>query len=283
MATLSKPQAQVTRQTAPFAPRGSIGRNLNAVAAIAYRDFLKLMRDRARLFSTFVFPLIFIGFLGGGMQAAFGGDVGFNYLVFVFTGVLAQTLFQSTAAGIVSLLEDRANDFSQEIFVSPISRYTIVFGKIMGETLVALPQGLGILIFALLLGVSVNPAQALSLAVVGIITSLYGGAFGMIILGVLPSRRALEQVFPFVFLPQFFTAGVFTPINNLPLPLEIISYLSPMRYVVDLTRGVFYVGSSEYSRVVLDPLWFNLLILAASFVVFMIIGTILFVQGERNR
>lgn len=251
--------------------------------AIAYRDFLKFMRDRARLISTFLFPLIFIGFLGGGMQATFGGNSGYNFLPFVFTGVLAQTLFQSTAIGIISLLEDRQNDFSQEIFVSPVSRYTIVFGKILGETLVALPQGLGIIFFGLVLGISIGGAQFLGLLVTGLIACLYGGAFGMMILGLMPSRRAADQLFPFVFLPQFFTAGVFNPINHLPLPLEIVSRLSPLRYVVDLTRGVFYAGLPAFDLVVLDPLYLNLLVLAASFVVFMLIGTFLFVRSEQNR
>lgn len=266
-----------------LAPRGGFGRNLNAIAAIAYRDFLKFLRDRGRIVSTFLFPLIFIGFLGGGMQATFGADTGYNFLEFVFTGVLAQTLWQSTAVGIISLLEDRQNDFSQEIFVSPISRYSIIFGKIAGETLVALPQGIGIILFGFILGVSMNPAQVMGLFVTGLLAALYGGAFGMMLLGAMPSRRAADQLFPFVFLPQFFTAGVFVPINNLPLPLEIVSLLSPLRYAVDLMRGAYYWGTPSFDMVVLEPLWLNLLVMSATFVIFMFIGTILFVRSERNR
>lgn len=280
MTTITRTQ---TRTSVAPPSGGKLAHNLNAIVAIAYRDFLKLLRDRARIFSTFLFPLIFIGFLGGGMQATFGASAGYHFLAFVFTGVLAQTLFQSTAIGIISLLEDRQNDFSQEIFVSPISRYSIVFGKILGETLVALPQGVGIIVFGLILGVSFNAAQALGLVVTVLVACLYGGAFGMMVLGVVPTRRAADQLFPFVFLPQFFTAGVFVPINNLPLPLEIISLLSPLRYVVDLVRGVFYSGSPDFDAVVLQPVWLNLLVLGGSFAVFMLIGTLLFVRAERNR
>lgn len=275
-------QTQTRTSAAPSRPN-KIAKNVNAILAIAYRDFLKLIRDRARLFSTFLFPLIFIGFLGGGMQATFGAVSGYNFLTFVFTGVLAQTLFQSTAIGIISLLEDRQNDFSQEIFVSPISRYAIVFGKVFGETLVALPQGIGIILFGAILGVSMNPAQIVALVVTGLVASLYGGAFGMMVLGLMPSRRAADQLFPFVFLPQFFTAGVFVPINNLPLPLEIVSLLSPLRYAVDITRGLFYNGTADFDFVVLFPVWLNVLILGVSFAVFMFIGTFLFVRAERNR
>src|SRR5690242_16341024 len=124
-------------------------REVYAIITIAYRDLMKLLRDPARLVATFIFPLLFIFILGGSMQANVGSQLGYDFLTFTFTGVLAQTLFQSASMGVISIIDDRENDFSQEIFVSPISRYSIILGKIVGETLVALTQGLGILIFAL--------------------------------------------------------------------------------------------------------------------------------------
>ena len=255
----------------------------NAIAAIAYRDLLKLVRDPSRIISTFIFPFIFIAILGGSMQASLGEAVGFNLLTATFTGVLAQTLFQSTAIGVVSLIEDRENDFSQEIFVSPISRYSIIFGKILGETLVALPQGLAIVIFGLVVGVPITLQSVLLMLPVLIIICLFGGAFGVLLLANLRTQRAANQIFPFVMLPQFFIAGVFAPAINLPPYLEILSRIAPLRYAVDLLRGVFYTGSDEYSRVVLDPPLFNLAIMAGLFLAFLAAGTWLFVRGERNR
>jgi len=258
-------------------------REINAIATIAYRDLMKLLRDPARLVSAFIFPLMFIVILGGSMQANVGDEMGYNFMTFVFTGVLAQTLFQSAAMGIISLIDDRENDFSQEIFVSPISRYTIILGKITGETLVALTQGVGILGFGLIAGVRFTGGQLLGLVWVSIVTCLFAAAFGVIVLSNLPTRRSADQIFPFIMLPQFFLAGVFNPIRVLPWYLDIFSRLSPMRYAVDLTRGIFYAGQPEYSLVVLQSPVFNLGIMAAAFVVFLVIGTFLFVRSEQNR
>ncbi len=258
-------------------------REANAIIAIAYRDLLKLLRDPARMISTFIFPLVFIGILGNSMQANLGDVTGYNILVFTFTGVLAQTVNQSTTMGIISLMDDRENDFSQEIFVSPISRYSIIFGKILGETWVALPQGAAILVFALIIGVPLSWGQVAGLALVGFVSALYGGAFGVMLLSLVTSRRAAEQIFPFLMLPQFFTAGIFAPIKVLPPYLEILSLLSPLRYVVDLTRAVFYLGQSEYDRIVLMSPLVNLGVIAVTFAVFLMIGTFLFVRSERNR
>jgi ABC-2 type transport system permease protein len=56
-----------------------------------------------------------------------------------------------------------------------------------------------------------------------------------------------------------------------------------MRYAVDFVRGVYYAGSPEYDKVVLqDPLT-NLAIMGGLFAIFLGLGTVLFVRSERNR
>ena len=258
-------------------------REINAILAIAHRDLLKFLRDRLRVVSTFIFPIVFIGILGGSFEASFGEQIGYNLLTFTFTGVLAQTLFQSSAIGLISLIEDRENDFSQEIFISPISRYGIIFGKVLGESLVSIAQGIGIIAFALIIGIPISLSHLLAFIPVALMVCFLGGAFGVIIMANLNSQRAANQVFPFIMLPQYFLAGVFTPISNLPPVLDFLSHLAPMRYAVDLSRATFYTGSPEYGRVVLDNPLFNLIIISLLFVIFLVIGTFLFVRKERNR
>ncbi|MCX6021946.1 MAG: ABC transporter permease [Chloroflexi bacterium] len=256
---------------------------MNAVLTIAQRDLNKLLRDRTRLLSTFIFPFVFLAALGGTMQANLGTSLGYDFLAYTFTGVLAQTLFQSAAMGLISVIEDRENDFSQEIFIAPVSRYAIVAGKLLGETLVALPQGLAVVAFALLLGVSISVGQLLAFGLVSVAVCLFGGAFGLVVLSNLSSQRAAQQVFPFILLPQFFLAGIFNPIQVLPWYLDILSRLSPLRYAVDLTRNVFYLGQPEYGRAVLNSLAFNATIMSIAFGLFVAVGTFLFVRAERNR
>lgn len=255
----------------------------SAILAIAHRDFIKLLRDRARIIADFSFPLIFIGILGTTLQAGFGDRAGINLLDFVFTGVLAQTVWQSSAMGIISLIADREQDFSQEIFVSPISRYSIVLGKILGESLVALPQALGIVAFGFILQIPMSADQLVRMALATGVIALFGGAFGVIVLANLGSQRAANQIFPFVMLPQFFLAGIFNPIGHLPLPLDILSKISPMRWAVDLMRDAYYANAPAGQQVQLFDAATNLLVIGAMFLVFMVVGTALFVRSERNR
>lgn len=257
--------------------------NVQAMLTIAYRDVLKFLHDRARIASTLIFPVIFITILGGSLQKNLGSAAGYNFLAFTFTGIFAQTLFQSSALGVISLIQDRETDFSQEIFVAPISRYVIVFGKIAGESAVSMFQGLALLPLAVIIGVPMDLGQALSLIPIGIIICIFGGAFGIVILANMSNQRAANQLFPFVFLPQFFLAGVFAPIKHLPWYLAVLSLVSPLRYAVDLTRGVFYADHADREKVVLASVSINLLVIGVMFGVFMLAGTWLFVRAERNR
>ncbi len=258
-------------------------RELNAIFTIAYRDVIKLLRDRTRLIAGFIFPVIFIGALGGSLQANLGKSAGFDFLAFVFTGVLAQTLFQSTASGIISLIEDRENDFSQEIFVSPISRYTIILGKILGESLVACINTVGVLAFGFIVGVRLDILQIASLVPVALVACLLGGAFGVLVLSQLPSQRSANQIFPFIIFPQFFLSGAFSPVQHLPWYLFIFSRIAPMTYAVDFTRGILYWGKPDYSKVVIYPPYVDAIIIATMVVVMLFIGTYFFVKNERNK
>jgi ABC-2 type transport system permease protein len=256
---------------------------LSAILAIAHRDFVKLLRDRARIVSDFAFPLLLVGLLGPALQAGFGSTGGLNLQAYVFTGVLAQTVWQSAAMGVISLIADRDEDFSQEIFVSPISRYSIVAGKILGESLVALPQALALIVAGVLLGLPLTAAMVVVLLPVVAIAAVFGASFGILVLSNISSQRTANQIFPFVMLPQFFLAGVFNPLHNLPPVLDVLSRLSPMRYAVDLVRNAYYGFAPSPVPAEASPATLNLAVIGGMFVAFVVLGTARFVRSERNR
>ena len=204
-------------------------------------------------------------------------------MTFVFTGVLGQTLFQSTASGIISLIEDRENNFTQEIFVSPVSRYTIIIGKIFGESLVSFAQWIGIVLFALVIGVPFTLVQILVMIPVGLIICFFGGAFGVLVLANLSGQRSANQIFPIIIFPQYFLAGVFNPIKELPPILLFFSRISPMTYAIDFARSIFYLGTSDYDKVVIFNPILDFAVITVMFMVFIVLGTYLFMKNERNR
>ena len=109
---------------------------------------------------------------------------------------------------------------------------------------------------------------------------LFRSSFGALIVSLLPNQRSANLLFPFIFLPQFFLAGAFNPIRNLPWYLDIVSHIAPLRYAVDLIRGAYYGYPNP--AVLADPLWTTGLISILT-VVMLSVGTLLFVRSERNR
>jgi ABC-2 type transport system permease protein len=257
---------------------------ISVIASVAYRDIVKYAKDRLRLVFSMIFPVVFIGVLGGSLSANLGEDtVGFDFLTFVLVGVIAQTLFQTVTQGVISLIDDREKSLTQEFYVAPIPRWSIVLGKIIGESFVALLQGLFIIGFGLIIGVTITWMQFLLLIPVMLGVGLFGGAFGIFVVSLVDDQQSANRLFPLIIFPQFFLAGVFSPIKELPLILLIASRIVPLTYAVDFTRSIFYLGTDVYDRVVIYNPVVNLIIIGIYFWVFLILGSYLSARQERNK
>jgi ABC-2 type transport system permease protein len=267
--------------TGSAAPRA--GHELSAVAAIAQRDVTKLLRDRPRLAVNLAFPVLLIGGLGAILQPTVGRVTGLDTVTLAFTGVFAASLFQSAAAGMISIVEDRENDFSRELFVAPVSRLALVTGKVAGETLVAAAQGAAIVAFALAFGVRMTAAQAAALLPPALACCLLGGAFGLATIAALPNQRSAMQIFQFLIIPQYVLGGVLVPLRGTAGYLNVAAHLMPMRYVVELTRAAFYAGTPGYAQVVSGGPLTDAAVTAGLFALLMTAGAAVFGYRERTR
>jgi|HubBroStandDraft_6_1064221.scaffolds.fasta_scaffold06244_6 ABC-2 type transport system permease protein len=265
------------------AARDRAAAELSALLAIAQRDVIKLLRDRPRLAVNLAFPVLLIAGLGGLLQATVGKVTGLSTITLSFTGVLAASLFQSAAAGMISIVEDRENDFSRELFIAPVARATLLAGKITGESAVALSQGVLIVVFAVAFGVRMTGWQLAGLAGTGLASCLLGAAFGLATIAALPNQRSAMQIFQFLIIPQYVLGGVLVPLTSAPRLLGDIAWLMPMRYCVELVRATFYAGLPGYHRVVTVGAGLDLAIIAALTAALLAAGAALFSYRERVR
>ena len=117
-------------------PRGGIRsgtmREANATFAIAWREILSAIRNPVSIVVTIIIPVIFMGILGGSISQNLGTGLQYAYLPFMLIGMIANTLYQGTITGVTNLVEERENDFTAELFVAPVSRYTVLMGKMLG-------------------------------------------------------------------------------------------------------------------------------------------------------
>jgi ABC-2 type transport system permease protein len=256
---------------------------VSGLAAIAQRDLLKLLRDRPRLAVNLAFPLFLVAGLGSLLQPTVGVVTGLKAVTLAFTGVLAATLFQSAAAGMISLVEDRETDFARVLFVTPVSRATLIGGKVLGECLVALAQAACVLAFALIIGVPMPAGKLLLLIPACVAACLAGAGLGLVTVAVLPTQRSAMEVFQFLIIPQYVLAGVLVPLRGAAPWLHAVSLVMPLRYAVDLTRAAYYAGSARYSQAVAGNPVTDAAVTVGLAAVFLVAGGLLFSYRERTR
>jgi ABC-2 type transport system permease protein len=228
-------------------------------------------------------PVVMMGMLGGGLAQNMAGGLGFNFGQFMLVGMLVNMLFTTTTMGMTSLVEDRQTEFTQEMLVSPVSRYSIVIGKIWGSAFAAIVSMLGTLRVGLVKGIALRPAQLLALLALSPLMCLSAGALAMMIIGLIKNKRTVNFAIMFIVMPQMFLSGAIIPINNNSGVLLVLSRILPMTYCLDLVRAVVYAGTPDYANVVL----FNPVICVIGIVVlsvfFLVLGTFFFAKSETNR
>ncbi|MDB5179279.1 MAG: transporter permease [Patescibacteria group bacterium] len=258
-------------------------KELSAIATIAYRDVLGLFRDRTRLLFSLFFSVIFISVVGGMLGQNIGHALPFDYTQFVFFGFITQMLFQGALVGLVTLIRDRESNFSQEIFIAPISRYSIILGKVLGSSITSIITVLGMVVYGLVTGIKLSWLDLAAFVPVTLAAAVMGAALGLLLIGNLKNQQTANMIFPLIIFPQTFVAGVLTPINSSSWWLSLISHIAPLTYVVDFMRNMLAFHHPAYQKLILYPMWVDMAVIAAMSVVFIVVGTWAFVRGERNR
>ncbi|MEE9398811.1 MAG: ABC transporter permease, partial [Dehalococcoidales bacterium] len=131
--------------------------HLRGVYIIWYRDILRFWHDKMRLFGSVTFPLLFLFVFGSGLSSRMGDlGPGIDFTKFIFPGIIGMTVLMSSFMAGISVVWDREFGFLKEVLVAPISRAAVAIGKTLGSATVALLQGMLILLFAPLIGVSLS-------------------------------------------------------------------------------------------------------------------------------
>ena len=273
--------------TRPEAVAGTLGstmaREVNATFAIAWREVLRAVKSPVSLAFTVVFPILFIGVLGGSISANLSGALPYAYLPFMLIGMIANSMYQGTITGVTNLVEERENDFTAELFVAPISRYAVLLGKLIGSGIAAMFSLVGIIAMIFVMQIPMDAGDLLRVIALTPVLALAGGALGIFFIGLTQDPKTVAIGVPLLIFPQLFLSGALIPVANSTGLLGLLAKIIPMTYSIDLARNIFYWGKPEYAVAVLHGPWLDLAVTVGFFLVFTIVGTILFVRADRNR
>ncbi len=211
--------------------------DFDAIRMIWLRDLIRHFRDRIRLLGSISRPILWLLIMGTGLRAAFAVH-GIPYTHFIFPGIIAMNLIFAAMQSTVSIIWDREFGFLKEVLVAPIPRTSIVLGKTLSGSTVALIEGLFVLAFAPVIKINISPARLLLLLPLMFLIAFACTSLGIVIAARMTSFEGFGVISNFVIMPMFFLSGAMFPINNLPSWINLFVRLNPLTYGVDLLRRV---------------------------------------------
>lgn len=252
---------------------------LKGIYALWYREIKVFTRERSRIISSIVNPILWLLIIGGGLGSAvtLGGLFsGVNYQTFIYPGVLIQTaLFSSIFFG-VYIVWDKKIDFLKEVLVAPMRRTSIFVGKIFGGSTDTLLQILILFVIGFVFMVS-GVMSGLHLTLISVLVSivfLFVTTIGLVSIGLIlgsqmESPEGFQLISSFLIFPLFFLSGALFPISNLPPWLSPFILVNPVTYAVDGVRGAI-LGISQFNIV------FDFIIVCLFAIIMILIGTYAF-------
>jgi ABC-2 type transport system permease protein len=233
--------ARVAEVAAVREAGGRLADDLRAVRVIWHRELIRYLRNRTRIVTSLVQPVLFLVVLGTGLARAVpAGAGGVDFRTFIFPGVLAMTVLFTAVFSAVSIVWDREFGFLREMLVAPVRRGALVVGKCLGGATVATIQGAIMLLLAGLVHVPYRPALLATLVGEMALTAFALTAIGVLIASRMARIESFQVVIQFLVLPMFFLSGALFPLSGLPRWLAALTRVDPLSYAVDpLRRAVF--------------------------------------------
>jgi ABC-2 type transport system permease protein len=163
---------------------------------------------------------------------------------FFVPGVIGTALQIATVfAAAMSIVRERERGTLENLFVSPMTRWGLMLGKIVPYLCVSMTMAL--FLFAILRWVFFVPIHG-SLIMLFVAAFLY--VFALLSLGLLVSTRAHSQnealqMSMTVLLPSIFFSGFIFPRETMPWIFYAISTILPATYFIELMRAIILRGA----------------------------------------
>jgi imidazolonepropionase-like amidohydrolase/ABC-type multidrug transport system permease subunit len=207
---------------------------------------LRLMgRDRAVLFYSYLFPLVFFFVFSQVFHAgASPGAMAQTIAMVLIIGVLGNGLF---GAGLRTVL-DRETNILRRFKVAPINAGPIIVASMISGLVAFLPTVFLFLFFGRFIYHAPFPHNLLSLLFFISIGLLAFRALGMIIASVVNSQQEATILIQLLYLPMLFLSGATFPTSIMPEWVQTIANFLPATYLYRGMRAILLEGQSAFAR-----------------------------------
>ncbi|MBI4669829.1 MAG: ABC transporter permease [Elusimicrobia bacterium] len=213
--------------------------DLRAVYALLLREIKIYFREKERIISILVSPLLFLFVMGRGLSGH-SPIAGINYQQFIFPGILCMVILFTAITYGLYIIWDKRLDFLKEVLAAPISRGTLFFGKSLGGMVGAVMESLILLVIGAIFVLPLGPAKILTAFILSVPFSFIMANIGLSIVARMNSMEGFGLVMSFLTWPMFIFGGALFDLSKAGPWLRLAAYLDPFAYCVDLMRWVMF-------------------------------------------
>lgn len=219
---------------------------LHQVRAMSWRSMLAIIRQPALVVPSLVFPMFFAA-LGTSSFSRATSLPGFpqvdSFLDFALAGTIVQGVLFGSTVGATALATDIQTGFFDRLLASPVSRLSVLVGRLAGASAFGAAQAAVFTLALLPFGVTVRSGPLGFLAIV-LSGGLIGLAFGALMAAMAlrtGSAEAVQGAFPLLFILLFFSSAFF-PRQTMSGIYATIADVNPVSYLVEGIRGLVIEG-----------------------------------------
>jgi ABC-2 type transport system permease protein len=195
---------------------------------------------------------------------------------FLIPGLVAFILLVvSSISTTLSIVREKEKGNMEQLYVSPISAFEIIVGKIVSYFVFAIIAATLVFIFSYFIFDITIKGNIFSLYFVIILFVVGALGMGILISSISESTQVAFMMVAFVtLLPTFLLSDFIFPVKNMPIVLQIISYIVPAKYFIIALRAIILKGVGIYA------FWSELLCLISFSVLMFTVSTYKFIKGK---
>lgn len=167
-------------------------------------------------------------------------------LEFRYFMVISMIVVAGLLVGIIhaasTMVREKETGTIEQLIITPLRKHEIIFAKIVPTFAIGMASLFPSLLIALWFRLPMRGSIPLFFlaSAVSLFTSMGIGVFISTLSRNL--QQALLLSFFFIF-PVMFLSGTLVPIESMPLAMQYLSYLSPIRYYMEISLGIFLKGT----------------------------------------
>jgi ABC-2 type transport system permease protein len=233
-----------------------------AAGTLLERELVRFFRQRSRVIGALGPPVLFWFLIGSGLGTSFqlaplaanpaAADV--NYMQYFFPGTIMLIVLFTAIFSTISIIEDRHEGFLQSVLVAPISRGSLVLGKIAGGTVLAFIQGLLFLCFCPLVGITIHFVPLLYVLLMLLLSSFALTGLGFVIAWRLDSTQGFHAIMNLALIPMWLLSGALFPPSGAQRWLQVLMRLNPLSYGVAALSQSFQVHGHSLQSGIASPM-----------------------------